>query len=901
MDNNEKLVLKSIKNYRAQGYTNEQIKTAMKNSGIADDVALKLLNHKPFYFQVAFFVPVVLALVFAGVLGAYFLGYFDVESIDEIDLNEEVVEETNFVEEVVECSIDAECASGYYCLVNECVAKESQDTLNFKPSLSSSSSSSSSSSGGSSGGGGSSSSSSGGGGSSSGSDSSSGSGNTESAPIVEICDDFIDNDGDGLVDCYDSDCVTDAICIELSECIDGIDNDGDDLIDYYGTCNYLGTTYLCDVDNPSMERTPLGCYFEYEGSIVNCAEGVWSTDPDCVEPYSLESVTETCASDDDCADGYECDGGIGACYDYCDSFRDSDILTDMGCADGYYCVEGAEPEYCEVIPFGIFCSTDEECSDNYACDITEGRCYTSCNSDDDCAEGKFCDTGDYFGSMQCVDCIMDEDMCDEGYTCVDYVCVESSCTSDADCPATAACDTSANECVECVDSDGGFDLLTKGTAKGVQFVSRSLVVMEDVCSEGKVNEQYCYTSGEHTYEYYESRFCGEGYACQDGACVESSCTSDTDCAPTQVCDTESYFGTMECVDCIMDEDMCEEGYTCVDYVCVAPECSDGIDNDGDGTADFYGMCDFDGDSFRDFVCGCDIDGDSFLRTGEFMSFAECISIYGCDLSPYDSDWSYSTGETCEMGTYYSPDAGCDSAIDNTEASDISDVEVCQDLIDNDGDTLVDLGGCDIDGDLVIDYFCGCDLSGDFFLDSYEFNSEESCALINPLPGASLYSCISAEVYGSDSSIVSPMSCTTDLGGVYISGDSDCSRDEICRDGIDNDKDMLIDNTGGCDADDDSGKTDGIIDYICGCLDPDGLRVITFGPGTDEFVGICNDLYGCIELATDTVSLDVTCGPEGSIRGVWYEADVCVESIPIMAPEVEQSFFQRLLSWLFFWR
>jgi cysteine-rich repeat protein len=50
---------------------------------------------------------------------------------------------------------------------------------------------------------------------------------------VEDCSDGIDNDGDGLTDCDDSDCAGDPACApaEVEDCSDGIDNDGDGLVD----------------------------------------------------------------------------------------------------------------------------------------------------------------------------------------------------------------------------------------------------------------------------------------------------------------------------------------------------------------------------------------------------------------------------------------------------------------------------------------------------------------------------------------------------------------------------------------------------------------------------------------------------------------------------------------------
>ena len=53
---------------------------------------------------------------------------------------------------------------------------------------------------------------------------------TTVVPAPEVCDDGIDNDLDGLVDCEDDDCVGDPVCVE-TECTDGLDDDSDGLID----------------------------------------------------------------------------------------------------------------------------------------------------------------------------------------------------------------------------------------------------------------------------------------------------------------------------------------------------------------------------------------------------------------------------------------------------------------------------------------------------------------------------------------------------------------------------------------------------------------------------------------------------------------------------------------------
>lgn len=54
--------------------------------------------------------------------------------------------------------------------------------------------------------------------------------NNDASPQAEICNDGIDNDGDGFTDCDDNDCTTNSTCaVEI--CNDGIDNDNDGFTD----------------------------------------------------------------------------------------------------------------------------------------------------------------------------------------------------------------------------------------------------------------------------------------------------------------------------------------------------------------------------------------------------------------------------------------------------------------------------------------------------------------------------------------------------------------------------------------------------------------------------------------------------------------------------------------------
>lgn len=53
----------------------------------------------------------------------------------------------------------------------------------------------------------------------------------ESVPAMEaVCDDGIDDDRDGLLDCQDDDCSVETYCVETN-CTDDVDDDGDGTID----------------------------------------------------------------------------------------------------------------------------------------------------------------------------------------------------------------------------------------------------------------------------------------------------------------------------------------------------------------------------------------------------------------------------------------------------------------------------------------------------------------------------------------------------------------------------------------------------------------------------------------------------------------------------------------------
>jgi hypothetical protein len=86
-----------------------------------------------------------------------------------------------------------------------------------------------------------------------------------------ICNDGIDNDGDGKIDCVDPDCYGNADC--ETNCTDGIDNDHDGLID-------------C-ADPDCFKDT--ACCGKAE-AVCDGTSGTWPTKPQCCSGLTCKAV-----------------------------------------------------------------------------------------------------------------------------------------------------------------------------------------------------------------------------------------------------------------------------------------------------------------------------------------------------------------------------------------------------------------------------------------------------------------------------------------------------------------------------------------------------------------------------------------------------------------------------------
>jgi hypothetical protein len=161
----------------------------------------------------------------------------------------------------------------------------------------------------------------------------------------EICNDNLDNDGDGKIDCADTDCDCtspaysapqpdagkdatphadagqDTTPVKETLCSDNIDNDGDGLVD----CADSDCASMCSAPAymaPPVEICSDGLDNDYDGKI-DCADTDCYSDPYCGADYAAPVETI-------CNDGKDND------YDGKIDCKDSDCYSDPNCMQAAY-------------------------------------------------------------------------------------------------------------------------------------------------------------------------------------------------------------------------------------------------------------------------------------------------------------------------------------------------------------------------------------------------------------------------------------------------------------------------------------------------------------------------------------------------------------------------------------
>ncbi len=428
--------------------------------------------------------------------------------------------------------------------------------------------------------------------------------------LERICNDGVDNDFDGAVDCNDSDCVASAFCRE-SNCTDGIDNDGDgdtdcadfdcdviDVVNNMGSCSWQVPGDLTCLNESVVGNCNDGADNDNDGR-VDCE------DPDCNGVYPCSS-NNYC--DGACYSGeynpYECSPEGKGNSGYCNDGVDNDLngLTDCcdpGCCSSFSCSErdacqpGYVPPVCDDVVCGA-CESEASCPNdcycgNGTCDA--GETYVTCPVE--CAEP--------LGETNCsdwmdndsdgkTDCMDQEDCCRDSYCLNSFYCKEQcyQCSDGMDNDSDGNADCADSDCLSCASCMCGNGTCDSGYGESAVTCPTDCYCGNGTCESGEVCASDC-SNGEKSISPLWYNNCADG--------VDNDEDGSKDCADTE-CKTEWQ---------------CNE----------SSNCGDCKDNDLDGSVD----CN-DTDCNGNPMCGTPVSGDWTCSWGETGS--DCYGEICCD-------------------------------------------------------------------------------------------------------------------------------------------------------------------------------------------------------------------------------------------------------------------------------
>ena len=161
------------------------------------------------------------------------------------------------------------------------------------------------------------------------------------------CDNSIDDDGDGYVDCEDQDCFEDANCQDTMEhqCDDKVDNDGD------------GYTDCDDQDCAGTEQCPNDVEIcdngadDNQNGLIDCRDPLCLEDPSCpTQPPCDPYENSGCNFNENCyADQVDNSLVIFCSSDLGDAVAGELCSGSSDCEPGLACVDGISGSYCTEV------------------------------------------------------------------------------------------------------------------------------------------------------------------------------------------------------------------------------------------------------------------------------------------------------------------------------------------------------------------------------------------------------------------------------------------------------------------------------------------------------------------------------------------------------------------------
>ncbi|MBN2203175.1 MAG: hypothetical protein JW700_03245 [Candidatus Aenigmarchaeota archaeon] len=650
--------------------------------------------------------------------------------------------------------------------------------------------------------------------------------------IDEICDNDIDDDCDGLVDCDDPDCDGDPAC-PVQVCGNGIVETGEDCDpgeDVSGdccdaTCHYETSSYTCR-DSVGVCDMPEQC----TGSSALCPEDSFmssstvcrSGSGDLCDPDETCTGTDaSCPADQISPAGMVCNYGSG---DMCDPDE-----TCTGVA-GEACPVDSIMPYMTVCRSGSgdLCDPDEMCTgiedmpcpeDNVASSDTECRQAAGiCDVAETCTGvvGQTCPTDSFLSSstvcrVSAGDCDLTE-MCtgssadcpDDAFVPQGTLCLDGSyCNGEEKCDGFGVCQSGS--AVSCISNDISEIATCFNTPDGNDYTWDSRNPFTSICVDDDENTGHC-TTGDDTvtsacdYEQCNAE-CDETHACDDSSCEETyddycdgfvltEYDSDKIKDSTTVSDScpNTCLGDCTCTDCDTDCSAPATSTYCVKDVCDA-ECDS--DDDCDVTD-----CDYlDGCYGKDYYDYSDAEntclGDCSCTVNSCTSPSISQNDARCTECQTDSDCDSKDRDYC-VGTAVKHDEG--RCVDYECSVETTTVQECDDTLWCNGDETCSNAACvsgtapnvDDGVDCTID---SCDEANDVIIntpdDSYCDNGlwcdgQETCDISLGCQAGTAIDCsddlfCTVDEYcddDSDSCAFSPRDCS----GNNIEGIATCNND-----------------------------------------------------------------------------------------------------------------------------
>jgi len=532
-----------------------------------------------------------------------------------------------------------------------------------------------------------------------------------------------DGDGSPLADVSDDDPSNHlgVACVAAGDCDNGVFCDGAE---------------LC-VANVCQPGSPIDCDDGVACTVDACNEATDSCDNTANDALCDDSLfcngTETCDALGGCQPGtpVDCDDGVVCTVDTCNEATDScdNVATDALCDDAQFC-NGTET--CDALG-GCQPGTSVDCDDGVAC--TVDACNDATDSCDNtptdalCDDSQFCtgvETCDALGGCQAgtpVDCDdgvgCTADSCNEATDSCDNVPDDAPCSDSVFCNGAEVCDP-LNDCQAgtAVDCDDAVACTTDACNEVTDSCDNTPT--DSLCDDS------AFCNGVETCDPLGGCQPGTPIDCDDAvACTADACNESTDScdntATDALCDDSEFCNGTETCDPLND---CQAGTApdCDDTVPCTVDSCDEVNDECVNTADDASCNDFvfcNGQELCDPLAGCGpgTPVDCTTLPSPECATGACDEVTNtCLLTPINEGGPCDDGDACTpvdvctVGNCVGGGTLCGNGVLDGVCGEICEPgsgEICNDMVDNDFDGLVDCADPDCCEDLE-QQGCGLD-------------------------------------------------------------------------------------------------------------------------------------------------------------------------------------------------